>query len=239
MKPAGLFVSLALILCAPAGRGQTATPSTSDGGSATPAPVNSTDADNLLIPAGFTNAVEAAARLGLQNALAQPASAPSPASVSTNSVAPSDTSQSLTPAQTPSAPPPPDEIQISGGVALAQYGPHKVTFAGNLNTSSPLALVTPDGLQIRSQIYGLCFYSPSSGQSLLFAWPQDCQGEVLAPNMVRYTNAMEGAECDIVFSYTKSSLEQDVVIRKQLPDPGSAGFPSDVRLCVITELVDP
>src|SRR6266567_487251 len=232
MKPAGLLVPLVLVLCSPAGHSQSATPSTVDSGS--------TDTNNLSIPPGYTNAVEAAARLGLQNALAEPASAPSPASVSTNSVAPSDTSQSLTPAQTPSAPPPPDEIQISGGVALAQYGPLKATFSGNLNTSSPLALLTPDGLQIRSQIYGLCFYSPGSGQSLLFAWPQDCQGEVVAPNTITYTNAFEGAECDVSYSYGRAApaLVQDIVIRKALPDPSSLGFPKDVRLAVITEFLD-
>ena len=67
-------------------------------------------------------------------------------------------------------------------------------------------------------------------------------GQILPPTTVCYTDAL-GTGFDLVYNYSQTSIEQDVVIKAQLPAPESilpAGTDeSDVILGVITEFLDP
>jgi Concanavalin A-like lectin/glucanases superfamily/Bacterial TSP3 repeat len=132
------------------------------------------------------------------------------------------------------------KIKLEGNGAVADYGPHKVGFASNLDTPWAVDMVMADGQRLRSHILGLAYYDPVSGQSVLIANLKENQGELLESNKIIYRNAFDGASADVVYTYTETSLEQDIVLRKQLPSPSSFGLdPGSVRLAVLTEFLNP
>src|SRR5438046_1282564 len=73
-------------------------------------------------------------------------------------------------------------------------------------------------------------------------WNKSGEGQVLPSGMVKYSDAMEGTDADVTYYYSMTSFEQNVIIRKQFPslsDLGISSDPSNLRLAVITELIDP
>ena len=122
---------------------------------------------------------------------------------------------------------------------MAEYGPHKVGFASNLDTPWAVDMIMADGQRLRSRILGLAYYDPVTGQSVLIANLKANQGELLEPNQIIYRNAFDGASADVVYTYTENSMEQDIVIRRQLPPPSKFNLPDDVRLAVLTEFLNP
>lgn len=132
------------------------------------------------------------------------------------------------------------KIKIEGNGAAADFGPHHVGFASSLNTPWAVDMVMADGQRLRSHILGLAYYDPTTGQSVLLANLKDCQGELLPPNQIIYRNAFDGASADVVYTYTETSMEQDIVIRKQLPAPSKYSLnAATTRLAVLTEFLNP
>src|SRR5207237_7409688 len=68
-----------------------------------------------------------------------------------------------------------DLIEIAGDQAVAQYGPAKVIFSGNLNVPGAIDLTSPNGNRLRSQPLGLYYFDRVSGQTVALAavkdWP--------------------------------------------------------------------
>src|SRR6266496_969770 len=92
-------------------------------------------------------------------------------------------------------------IQTNG--AVAQFAPHKAFFAPNPNTMEAVQLTIPDRagqLQLKSHLVGLGFWDTTTDDAVLFATPQDCVGEV-SGSTVRYTNALDGTDAEITYSY--------------------------------------
>jgi Bacterial TSP3 repeat len=131
------------------------------------------------------------------------------------------------------------KIKIVSSGAIADFGPHHVGFSSSLNTPWAVDMVMADGQRLRSHILGLAYYDPVTGQSALIANLKDCQGELLSTNQVLYRNAFDGASADVVYTYTENSLEQDIVLRRQLPAPQKFNLPNEVRLAVLTEFLSP
>src|SRR5579859_7958805 len=132
------------------------------------------------------------------------------------------------------------QIRLEDSGAVADFGPHKVSFAPNLNTPWAVNLTMFDGQKIPTDIAGIYYYDSASDKIVLIGTLKDTIGELLPPNQVIYTNAFDGVAVDVLFSYTQNSLEQDLVIRKQLPDPAKLNLsPASVRLVVITEMLTP
>jgi hypothetical protein len=131
------------------------------------------------------------------------------------------------------------QIELLASGAVARYGPHKVNFAANLHTTGAVDLTMMDGQRLRSHILGLCYYTPT-GQSILIAELKDTIGELVSTNQVLYRNAFDDVTADVLYTYTETSLEQDVVIRRRLPSPSRFGLiPAQVRLAVLSEFVNP
>ena len=131
-----------------------------------------------------------------------------------------------------------EEIDIqSDGTLAATQGQHQVYFPGNIY-GGELELVQPDGVQLHSCPVGLSYDDGSN--TMLIAVLTNSIGQLIGSNQVIYTNAFVGLDADLLYSYTKAGLEQDVVIRTQPPTPASLGLnPDSTRLQVLTEFLNP
>ncbi len=64
-------------------------------------------------------------------------------------------------------------------------------------------------------------------------------GQLISSNQVVYPNAFEGVDADLLYTYTRAGLEQDIVLEQQLPPPESFGLNSQAAMLqVITEFFD-
>lgn len=115
---------------------------------------------------------------------------------------------------------------------------HKVFFSANLNADRAIRLTLPDGAELSSRVAGLSYSDPTTGRSVLLAVVKDSVGQIVGANEVIYTNAFEGVECDVQYINTRASLEQNVILRSDIPDPAFFGLSEASTLQVITEFYD-
>ena len=94
------------------------------------------------------------------------------------------------------------------------------------------------GQHLQSHVMGLAYYT-ADGRSVLIAGVTNSQGEVVEPNQVLYPDAFDTARADILYTYTPYSMEQDIIIRKKLPEPPPEFDPSQTYLAVLTEFENP
>ena len=133
-----------------------------------------------------------------------------------------------------------EKIELFSGGALARHGQYKVIFSSNLNTAGAIDVQTADELRLRSHIIGLMYADATTGQAALIAGVQDSEGAVVADNQVLYPNAFDGVQADVHYTYRRDGLEQDVILREQLPAPEAYGMNSaTTKLEVVTEFINP
>ncbi|HEY9172943.1 MAG TPA: thrombospondin type 3 repeat-containing protein [Verrucomicrobiae bacterium] len=132
------------------------------------------------------------------------------------------------------------QIELTEDGAIARTGPHTVTFAANARTAGgTIHLRLPTGELLRSRVIGLCYFQPD-GKSVMLAEVKEKVGELLEPgglpaNRVAYRDAFDAVVADIVYTYTATALEQDIVIRRKLSPPEAFGLDNRVaKLGVIT-----
>ena len=123
--------------------------------------------------------------------------------------------------------------------AIAQFGQQKVIFSRNLNVRGAVDLLTPDGQRLEASVIGLSYHDPLSGQEVLLATLKSSIGELVGENQIIYRDAFDDIHADVVYTYRRSGLEQDVVLREQPPAPEEFGLPNvSTRLEVMTEWFD-
>lgn len=133
-----------------------------------------------------------------------------------------------------------EEIESFPNGAAAIHGQHQVIFANNLNTSVAIDMQTPDGKRLQSHILGLSYFDTASGSNVWIAQITNCQGVILPPNQVLYRNAFTDFKADVLYSYTKSGFEQDIVLEERPPLPETFGLNSaSSMLQVFTEFISP
>ncbi len=128
-------------------------------------------------------------------------------------------------------------IQPYPGGAVALQGPHKVIFANNLNTAGAIDLETPDGKRFTSDVLGLAYFDPASGRSVLLATVKDSQANILPPNQLVYTNAFNGLNANVVYTYAAGRFAQDIMLLESPPAPSTFGLGPKTRLQVMTEFL--
>ena len=131
-----------------------------------------------------------------------------------------------------------EEIDIlPDGTAAATNGQHQVFWPADI-LGGEIQLVTADGKLIKSQPVGLGYDDGSN--TVLIAVLTNSIGQLAGPNQVIYTNAFNGVNADLLYTYTKAGFEQDVILREQPPTPASVYLnPDTTRLQVLTEFFDP
>lgn len=135
-----------------------------------------------------------------------------------------------------------EEVEIVNGHAVARQGQLQVIWTANPNVAGAVDVQTSDGKRFQSHVLGLALTSAENGASFFFATLKDCQGEV-AGSQVIYRQAFDGIDADIVYTYRKYGIEQDIVLNETLPDPTQPPWnladASTVRLEIYTELINP
>jgi trimeric autotransporter adhesin len=131
-----------------------------------------------------------------------------------------------------------EEIDIlPDGNAAATNGQHQAYFPADI-ASGVIRLVTPDGLQLQSQPIALSLSDGSN--TVLIAELTNSVGELVSQNQAIYTNAFTGINADLLYTYTKAGLEQDVILNQQPPAAASFGLnPQTTRLQMVTEFFNP
>ncbi len=133
-------------------------------------------------------------------------------------------------------------IELVPGGALASEGAHQVGFAANLNTPGAINLLLPNGQRLRSHILGLAYTDAATGASVLLAGINDSVGQLVGDNQIIYQDAFkfpDGTQADVRYTYTRSGLEQDVILRHAPPRPEAYGLnPATTRLEVYTEFTE-
>src|SRR6266496_474693 len=131
-----------------------------------------------------------------------------------------------------------EEIQVTTNGAVANQGPHKVSFPASL--PSGVRILTPDGKLLKTRILGMAFYDFHSRQQVLISELQDSIGQLIATNVILYTNAFTDFRADVRYTYRKSGLEQDIILRQRPPLPEDYNLnPETTRLLLLTEFIDP
>ena len=133
-----------------------------------------------------------------------------------------------------------EEIEIVEKGALATKGPHKVSFAANINSPVSVEVRTPDNKRLKIRPLGLAYYDFHTGTNILIAELKDSEGLLLGTNQVIYPDAFTDFRADVRYTYKKSGLEQDVILRQRPPSPEAYGLnPATTWLWVLTEFIDP
>lgn len=130
-------------------------------------------------------------------------------------------------------------IEITPTGAAALNGPHLVEFAANINTAGAVHikdLKTPNGAEFRSGPVGLAYYDPSTDNMVFVARIKDSVGWLVSSNQIIYSNAFSEIRADIRYQYTRTGIEQDVIIRENVAPPEAYGIsPSNAYLQIVTE----
>jgi hypothetical protein len=117
-----------------------------------------------------------------------------------------------------------------------------VILAPDLSQKPAVDFLAPDGVRLQSTIMGIALIDPASGKSVFLGEVQKCSGEWVSPSQVIYANAFDGLLADVRYTLRLSGLEQDVILREQIPPEvvAAAGIrPDRARIAILTEFFDP
>jgi hypothetical protein len=131
-----------------------------------------------------------------------------------------------------------EKFELIPGGAVAR-GHHQVTISGDFQANGVVDLVSSDGRRFRSHLLGLAYTELTTAQSVLFAEPQACAGELVAPNVILFRDAFAGpARCDVRYTFTRGGFSQDVICRSRLPDPAQWGMDKTWTRIEVWSVVD-
>jgi len=122
------------------------------------------------------------------------------------------------------------EFELFENGAIARHGPNKLICAPNANSAPMLDVLAVDGKRFRTRVLGIVYAEPGpNGRSVLVAETQDSIGELdpSNPSQILYPEAFDasdGIHADLIIIYRKAGWEQNVVFRKQPPDPAEWGL---------------
>jgi hypothetical protein len=120
-----------------------------------------------------------------------------------------------------------EQVDPVAGGAQAIQGAYQVFWSLNANTPGPagaVKIVTTDSQQLSSTVFGMAYYDLASGSNAPVAYLQDSIGSIIPPNVVHYANAFSNVTADILYTYTKAGLSQDIVLRQAPLPPDRYGL---------------
>ena len=131
------------------------------------------------------------------------------------------------------------KIELVDGIGVARQGQQRVLFAPDLSAEGSIDISTSDGKRLKATVLGLAYVDVTTGEDAIIATVQSTVGEIVGENQIVYVDAFQGIEADVVYTYEEVGLEQDVILKSQIPGPETFGMdPEKVRLEVLTEFYD-
>src|SRR6266581_4691704 len=129
-----------------------------------------------------------------------------------------------------------EEFQITkAGYAIATNGQHSLILAPDIASGGAIDLLNPDGIRLVSNPMGLSFADSST--NVLIAQVTNSLGELDGKNAVVYPNAFDSLRAAIRLTYTRSGIEQDVILYQKLPEPEDFGHhPATMKLQLWSEV---
>lgn len=133
-----------------------------------------------------------------------------------------------------------EQIDPVADGAQATQGRHQVHWAANGNTpGGAVNLTTPDGKTLLSTVFGLSYMDAATGSNVVLTQAQGSIA-VINSNTVTYASAFSNLNADVLYTYRKAGLSQDVILKQQPPSPADYGLnPATSYLQVITEFFNP
>jgi hypothetical protein len=126
---------------------------------------------------------------------------------------------------------------LPDGSAEAVQGQHQAYFPADIY-DGVIKLVTPDGLLLQSQPFGLSYDDGTN--TTIIAELTNSVGQLISPNQILYPSAFAGIDADLLYTYKKGGFEQDVIFREQVPTPEQFGLSSvHTRLQLLTAFFNP
>ncbi len=132
----------------------------------------------------------------------------------------------------------PEFVKTNNGV-IARGAGHEARFAGNPNTPVAAQVRMPDGQWLKSHIIGLAYHDTVSGSNVLIAELKDSTAQVIGSNQIVYADAFTDFRADVRYSYRKSGVAQEVILRERPPAPEEYGlFSASTHLLVLSEFIE-
>jgi hypothetical protein len=130
-------------------------------------------------------------------------------------------------------------VRELAGSVVAENGWMRATLAANPHQQGAFVVETSGGTRVRGHALGLALHDVVSGRTLMIGSTKDTTAVIEDGERVVYADAFEGLAADLVYRVTLGSVEQDVVIRQELPDPSQVGLAPDTTVVqVMTEFLD-
>lgn len=131
------------------------------------------------------------------------------------------------------------EIALIPDGAVVREAQQRLWFAADLgDPRGVLQIDSEDNLCWRAAPLALAYFDPVSGRDAIVAVARPVPARWLPPNRMLYPDAFDGASADIVYTVSKTGVEQDVILREPPPAPSEFGFESEsVQFEVLTEFL--
>lgn len=127
------------------------------------------------------------------------------------------------------------EFHLTALGAVAPYAPQTVVLATNINSSTAVTVVTPEGFLIQSGPLAISYFDPISGTNIVLATIQDSAPEKLADDQIVYRKCFDTLDAAIRYTVTTAGLEQDLLLFEAPPDPELLGLSPLTRIELISE----
>jgi len=117
-----------------------------------------------------------------------------------------------------------DSVEVIDPVAdgaQASQCRYQVHFAASATSPGGVVnLITPDGKNLLSTVYGLGYCDMATGSNVVLTQTQDSTGSI-SSNTLTYANAFSNLTADITYTYKKAGLSQNIVLKQSrlLPPP--------------------
>ncbi|HVR37038.1 MAG TPA: LamG-like jellyroll fold domain-containing protein, partial [Methylomirabilota bacterium] len=130
-------------------------------------------------------------------------------------------------------------IEVFEQGAVARHGQTKVIFSPAIDDPEGSVIIeTPDGKTLRTGILALNYVDPVSGEQVTLGIVQESYAELLPPNRIIYPSAFDGVKADVIYTYTKTGLTQDILLLERPPAPELLGLSAESRLEIMTEVFE-
>lgn len=134
----------------------------------------------------------------------------------------------------------PQVVVAQDGSGSGTKGAGPLQLSPDINTDGSVQFTAANTKQLRGHVLGICYYDWKNQREAQIASIKSSIGSVVGKNQVLYGDAFDSVKADVRYTYRKSGIGQDIILREQLPSPADVGMDSSTtRVEVWTEFLNP